>query len=139
MNNLIISLLTLPVFFFHLYIRRPMRWGKVKEGLAALWCMDAVFTVCGILISFALYHYSFAPFLTLRNLLLVAAYLLLTFLFLLLSPSGISLLFPKKQTDHEAILAAEDTQQTFSFHAEMYILFCIHIQEAANKQKLFPF
>lgn len=107
MNNLIISLLTLPVFFFHLYIRRPMRWGKVKEGLAALWCMDAVFTVCGILLSFALYHYSFAPFLTLRNLLLVAAYLLLTFLFLLLSPSGISLLFPKKQTDHEAILAAE--------------------------------
>ncbi len=107
MNNLMISLLTLLFFLFHLYLRRHIRWGKVKEGLCALWCMDAVFAVCGMILSFALYHYSFAPFFTFRNILLGTAYLLLTFLFLLLSPSGISLLFPKKQTDSETLLAAE--------------------------------
>lgn len=107
MNNLIISLLTLLVLLFHLYMRRPIRRGKVKEGLCALWCMDAIFAICGMLLSFALYHYSFAAFFTWRNILLCVAYLLLTLLFLLLSPSGIGLLFPKKQTDSEALLLAE--------------------------------
>ncbi len=107
MSNLTISLLTLPVFLFHLYMRHHIRLGKVKEGLCALWCMDAVFAICGVILSFVIYHYTFAPFFTLHNILLSAAYLLLTFLFLLLSPSGIGLLFPKRQTDSEALLAAE--------------------------------
>lgn len=107
MNNLILSLLTLLCLLFHLYMRRHIRWGRVKEGLCALWCMDAIFAVCGMILSFTFYHYHFLPLFTLRNLLLVTAYFLLTFLFLLLSPSGIGLLFPKKQTDSEALLAAE--------------------------------
>lgn len=107
MNNLIISILVLLVFLFHLYICRHIRWGKVKEGLCALWCMDAIFAVCGMILSFALYHYTFTPFFTLRNMLLGTVYMALTFLFLLISPSGIRLLFTQKQTDSEELLLAE--------------------------------
>lgn len=99
--------MVLLVFFFHLYVRRHLRLGKVKEGLCALWCMDAVFAICGTVLSFALYHYQFVPFLTLRNILLVLVYLALTFLFLLLSPSGIRLLAPSSPTDPQELLAAE--------------------------------
>lgn len=107
MNNLIISLLVFIVFLFHLYMRHHIRWGKVKEGMCALWCMDAVFAICGTILSYALYHYTFAPFFTFRNILLGIVYIMLTFLFLLLSPSGIGLLLPKKQTDPEELLQAE--------------------------------
>lgn len=102
-----ISLLTLLVFLFHLYIHHHIRWGRVKEGLCALWCMDAIFAICGMVLSFALYDYTFDAFFTWRNLLIGMVYFTLTFLFLLLSPSGIALLFPKKQSDAEALLAAE--------------------------------
>ena len=148
MNNLIIPLFTLLVLLFHRYLWYHMRHGKVKEGLCALWCMDAIFAVCGLILSFALYHYSFAPFMTLRNLLLVTAYLLLTLLFLLLSPSGISLLFPKKQTDSEALLVAEFRfNDTLCFVRSffMVLLFCLPIclnlplKEECLLTLLFPF
>lgn len=107
MNNFIIPLLVLVVFLFHLYVRRPIRWGKVKEGLCAVWCMDAVFAVCGTVISFALYHYDLIFFFTWQNILLGTAYIVLTLLFLLLSPSGIGLLFSGRQTNPEELMLAE--------------------------------
>ena len=107
MNSIIISLLVLLIFFFHIYLKRHMRLGKIKEGLSATWFMDTVLTVCGIVVSFYIYHYNFTTFFSLRNILLVLTYLLITLLFLLLAPSGLRLLTHKKQLSIEELLCAE--------------------------------
>ncbi len=107
MNNLMISLFVLLIFFFHIYTRRYLRLGKLKEALSATWFMDTVFTICGIVVSFYIYHYNLTTFFTLRNILLVLTYLLITLLFVLLAPSGLQLLAFKKQLTTEELLCAE--------------------------------
>jgi len=107
MNNLMISLFVLLIFFFHIYAKRYMRLGKLKEALSATWFMDTVFTICGIVVSFYIYHYNLTTFFTLRNILLVLTYLLITLCFMLLAPSGLHLLTSKKQLTTEELLCAE--------------------------------
>lgn len=107
MNSIIISLFVLLIFFFHIYTRRYMRLGKLKEALSATWFMDTVLTVCGIVVSFYIYRYNFTNFFSLRNILLVLTYLMITLLFLILAPSGLHLLTLKKQLSTEELLCAE--------------------------------
>lgn len=107
MNSLILSFFATLVWCFHLWVNSYIKRGKIKEGFCALWCIDAVFAVCGTIISFAIYRYTFFPFLTVRNLVIGGVYLVLTFLFLLLAPSGLSLLARKKTSSEETILLAE--------------------------------
>ena len=107
MNSMIIPLFVLLLFFFHMYTKRYMRLGKLKEGLCATWFMDTVFTICGIVVIFYFYHYNFASFFSLRNILLILTYLLITLLFLLLAPSGFRLLTTGKQLSAEELLRAE--------------------------------
>ena len=107
MNSLIISLFVLLIFFFHNYTKRYMRLGKLKEALSATWFMDTVLTVCGIVVSFYIYHYNFVSLFSLRNVLLVLTYLSITLLFLFLAPSGLQLLTFKKQLTTEELLYAE--------------------------------
>ncbi|MBR4085447.1 MAG: hypothetical protein IKK33_14325 [Lachnospiraceae bacterium] len=107
MNSITISLFVLLIFFFHMYTKRYMRLGKLKEALSATWFMDTVFTICGIVVSFYIYHYNLTAFFTLRNILLVLTYLLITLLFILLAPSGLHLLTFKKRLTMEELLCAE--------------------------------
>lgn len=104
MKHLIFSFLVLVVFFFRLSLRGSIRRGRVKESLCAQWCIDSIFAICGIIISFYLYHYTFAPYLTLRNLLLVALYLTVVLLFFFLAPSGFRLLVQKRPQGEELLL-----------------------------------
>lgn len=107
MNSMIIPLFVLLLFFFHMYTKRYMRLGKLKEALSATWFMDTVFTICGIVVIFYFYHYNFASFFSLRNILLILTSLLITLLFLLLAPSGFRLLTTRKQLSTEELLRAE--------------------------------
>ncbi len=107
MNNLIISLFVLLIFFFHIYTKRYMRLGKLREALSATWFMDTVFTICGVVVSFYIYHYNLTRFFTLRNILLILTYLLITLVFMFLAPSGLHLLTSKKQLTTEELLCAE--------------------------------
>ncbi|MGN1148260.1 MAG: hypothetical protein ACI4TB_07545 [Lachnospiraceae bacterium] len=107
MNSLILSFFVAIIFLFHKVLSHYIRRGKVKEGFCALWCMDAVFAICGTIISFQLYHYSFRFFFSPVNFLWIAIYLLVTFLFLFLAPSGLSLLLKKRTSSEEEILLAE--------------------------------
>ncbi len=141
MNNLMISFFVLLLFLFHCYIRQHIRLGKVKEGLCALWCMDAVFAVSGTVLSFAIYHYSLRPALTRQNILFVLLYLLLTFFFLLLSPSGLGLLAPFKPDTQEKLLLAEyrfhDTLcYVYSFFLALLFFLPILLQLPIKEQKL---
>lgn len=107
MNSLILSILVAVVAVFHWTMRSYMRKGNIKTGFCAVWCMDAIFAICGTVISFVLYRYSFHPFLTLRNAVIVLFYLLLTILFVWLTPTGLVLLGKKRGLDAEQILLAE--------------------------------
>jgi len=106
MNSLIFSVWVLVIAFFHRRMRRYMRQGNIKTGFCAMWCIDAIFAICGTVVSFVLYGYKFQPFFTLRNGILVLVYLLLAFLFVLATPSGLALL-RKKKLSEEAVLTAE--------------------------------
>ncbi|MED9905406.1 MAG: hypothetical protein UFG06_14645 [Lachnospiraceae bacterium] len=107
MNSMIFSFLTFLLFIFHLLAHSCSRKGKIKESFCAVWCMDAVFSILGTIISYYLYQYSLRPFLSLRNLLLVFAYLAVTVLFFLLAPSGILLIYKKSASSEEETLSAE--------------------------------
>lgn len=130
MNSLIISLFIFIVFVFHRFVNISIRNGKVREGFCALWCVDTVFCVCGTVISFALYHYTFSPFLTVRNLILCVLYIGACIVFLMLAPSGFTLLVRKKTASTQEILLGEyrfnDTLCLVrSFF--MILLFCLPI------------
>lgn len=107
MNSLILSILVGLVTLFHLAVRTTVRKGKVREAFCAHWCIDAVFAVCGTVLIFMLYNYNILTFLTLRNILLALAYLMITLLLVLLAPSGLTLLIKRKNTTSETILPAE--------------------------------
>lgn len=107
MNSLIFSFFVMIVFLFHIFMRSNIRKGKVREAFCALWCVDAVFAVCGTVVSFILFRYTFSPYLNLRNILLGGVYLIITVLFFLLAPSGISLFRKKRTSSEEEILLAE--------------------------------
>lgn len=103
MNSLILSALTMTIVIFHMVIRRAMRKGHVGTGFATMWCLDAVFTVCGTVLSYVLYNYPFRLWMTLRNLMLVVVYLALTILFVVAAPSGIFLLGRHEKRSEEEI------------------------------------
>lgn len=107
MNSLFLSFLVLIVFCFHMVIRLQIKRGKVKESFCALWCIDAVFAISGTAISFTLYNYRFLPFFTWRNILVCLLFFMLTFLFLLISPSGLTLFAGKNTRPATDILLAE--------------------------------
>lgn len=116
MNSLMISALVAVVWIFHRRTGSLVRRGKVKTAFCAKWCIDSVFALCGTVISFLLYRYGFEPYLTLRNGMLVLGYLLLTFLFVWVTPSGLSLLKVRRGMEEEEISMAEyalnDTLET---------------------------
>lgn len=107
MNSLIYSVLAAVVAVFHLAMSSYMRKGNIKTGFCAIWCMDAIFAICGTVISFMLYQYRFHKFLTVRNVVLILIYMLITILFVWLAPTGIGLLGRKRETDAEQLLLAE--------------------------------
>lgn len=107
MNSLILSALTLVIAVFHMVTHSYMRKGHVSTGFCTMWCVDAVFAVCGTVLSYFLYHYPLRPWMTLRNLTLVLVYLLLTILFVVAAPTGISLLGRRIKRGKEEIFRAE--------------------------------
>lgn len=107
MNGFIFLLLVVVVALFHLVMRTFMRRGNVKTGFCAIWCMDTIFAVCGTVLSYMMYHYEFYSYLTVRNVVLALVYLLITFIFIWLAPSGLSLLWRKKGLGSEDVLLAE--------------------------------
>lgn len=107
MSSLLLSLFTFIVFLFHLYLRSLAGRGRVRESFCAGWCMDAVFAICGILISFSQYHYTFLPYITLRNFILLLFYLLIAVLFVFLTPSGFFLFTKRSSPSEEELLLAE--------------------------------
>lgn len=107
MNSLILSVLVAVVALFHGAVNSYMRKGKVKTGFCAVWCMDAIFAIGGTVLSFLLYHYAFYPLFTWRNLLLVLFYLMISILFMWMTPSGFSLLRGKRVPDEGQLLLAE--------------------------------
>lgn len=107
MNSLILSALTILIVIFHMVVRSYMRKGHVATGFCTIWCVDAVFAVCGTVLSYFLYHYPLRPWMTLRNLTLVLVYLLLTVLFVVVAPTGISLLGRREKRSKEEIFRAE--------------------------------
>ncbi len=107
MNSLILSVLVLIVALFHKIMSAYMRRGNVKTGFCAIWCMDAIFAVCGTVISFMLYRYLFQPFFTLRNGVLVLGYLLITLLFVWITPSSLRLLGKRRRMSEDENLIAE--------------------------------
>lgn len=108
MNQIMISVLVILTALFHLAVRSHVKSGQIREAFCAGWCIDAAFAICGTIISFALFHYAFVPFLTLRNLLWGLLFFVVTFSFCLLAPSGLSLFRNrKKDCSEEEILLAE--------------------------------
>lgn len=107
MNSLILSALIVVVALFHLAMKSFMRRGKIKAGFCAVWCMNAIFAVCGTVLSFLLYRYLFYPYLTVRNVVWVFLYLLVTILFIGVAPTGFSLVKKKRNFSEEEILMAE--------------------------------
>lgn len=108
MNQIILSVLILLTALFHLAVRPLVKKGQIREAFCAGWCIDATFAICGTLISFALFHYDFVPFLTLRTLLWGLLFFMVTLLLCLLAPSGLSLFCNhKKDYSAEEILLAE--------------------------------
>lgn len=111
MNSLIFSAFVVVVAIFHLMMKGYMKQGSMKtERLKTIfcagWCMDSVFAICGTVLSFVLYRYVFYPYLTVRNVMLVLVYLLITLLLVWAAPSGI-LLLGKKKSGEEEVLEAE--------------------------------
>lgn len=107
MNSLILSTLVAVVALFHLAMNRHMRKGNVKTAFCAVWCIDAIFAICGTVISFVLYRYVFYPFLTVRNVVLVIIYLLITAVFIWVTPSGFGLIWGRRDYNREELLIAE--------------------------------
>lgn len=107
MNSLFLSFLVLIVFCFHMVIRLQIKRGKVKESFCALWCIDAIFAISGTVVSFTLYNYRFLPFFTWRNILVCLLFLLLTILFILISPSGFTLFIGQRTRTATDVLLAE--------------------------------
>lgn len=107
MNNLILPILFIILSFFHLAVRRHIRAGRVKEAFCALWCIDALFVICSIFISYAIYRYDLLAYYSWKWVLLTALYLMVTILFFFLTPSGFRLFKPNRPASEEALLSAE--------------------------------
>lgn len=117
MNSLLYSLFVMILYCFHQMTRSHILKGKVRESICALWCMDAIFCICGIIISFSLYNYSLFSFLTPGNAVWVLLYLGFTALFVLLAPSGLTLLTAKRCLDPETLVTAE-----YHFNDMLYLV-----------------
>ena len=130
MNNLFLSLLVFIVFCFHMVIRQQFKRGRVKESFCALWCIDAVFSISGTVVSFTLYNYRFLPFFTWRNIGVCLLFLCLTTLFILISPSGLTLLQRRQNcSDLDTLMAEYRFNDTLCFARSFFmtLLFAIPI------------
>lgn len=106
MSNLIFTLLAIICLLCHLPLIPALRRGQVRESFCTGWCMDLLFSICGMILSFGIYEYDLWPQMKWNHFVLLVLYLLLGILFLLLAPSGAGLLRPRP-TLPEALLAAE--------------------------------
>ncbi len=107
MSPLFFSILVGIVTLFHYKLQDTIRRGRIKEGFCTLWLIDTLFALCGLILSFYLYHYRLWEFLTLRNLLLLLLYTTAAFLLFVMAPSGLTLFTQKHSREPEQILAAE--------------------------------
>lgn len=112
MNHLMISFLVAITVLFHIVVCTPVKEGRVRESFCAGWCVDAVFAVCGTIISFAVNHYDPTPFLTLRTLLWGLLFTAAAFLFVLLAPSGLSLFARRKRVGKSSAYRAATDEES---------------------------
>lgn len=123
MNSLLLSVFTAILFFFHRFLRSHSRPDRLREAFLATWLLDTVFALCGAVVSFTLYSYDLYSCLTFRSLSLAGVYLLSTALFLLLAPSGPSLLLKRRPSSGEEILSAEYRfQNALEFVRDFFLL-----------------
>lgn len=127
MNGFILSFFTAILGLFHFWSRSLLLQNKVKEGLCARWCMDAIHAVCGALLSFLLYRYPLTFPFSFRTALFTALYLVVIILLFFLAPMGLSLFGKRSIPSEEEMLLAE-----YRFHDTVsmvrnyiYVLLCL--------------
>ncbi len=133
MNNWILTLFVLILLGFHKVTHTQLLQEKVRESICALWCVDAVFSLCGTIISFYLYHYELLPYLTVKNICTAALYLVLTILFLQIAPSGLSLLKSRRCSDEELLMAEYRFNDTLSGICRFFLLLLLLLPFLKNE------
>lgn len=103
----ILSLFVAVTMLFRLAMHPVIRRGKVREAFCALWCMDTLFSLCGIVFCLSLCHFGPGELLTWYHISWLLVLLALTALFILLTPSGYRLFLKRSTPSKEELLLAE--------------------------------
>ncbi len=139
MNNFIIPLLLILLLFFHRIVRRFTATGKVKEAFCALWLVDTIFAACGTVLSFVIYRYSLTGLPGWQSLIFITLYLLVTVVFLLITPSGLQVFCKaKSKTPEEQLRAEYRFNETLGLVRDFFLLLLIILPLALGLFSLRP-
>ncbi len=107
MNYLIIPFFTILIVLFQKYIQRITNHKRIRENSLVMWCVTLLFSLLGAISSYHMYQYDFTDSFSTGFLTILALYLILTFLFIAVSPSRYRRLLGKWNASEEEILYAE--------------------------------
>ena len=139
MNNFIIPLLLIPLLLFHRTVRRFTAAGKVKEAFCALWLVDTIFAACGTVLNFSIYQYSLTGLPGWQSFIFVVLYVLVTVVFLLITPSGFRVFCKAKPENPDDLLRAEYRfNDTFGLVRNFFLVLLITLPLALRLFSLHP-
>ncbi len=117
MNYLVIPFFVILIVLFGYYLKNTASAPQIRECTCVKWCITLLFSLLGGVLSYHIYHYQLFTPLSPNLLLMLLLYLILTLLFILLSPSGYRRLFSKATLSPEELLYAE-----YNFNHSLEIL-----------------
>ena len=107
MNYLLIPFFVIFITIFQKHLKNSVSYQRIRESNLVLWSITLLFSLLGGIISYQIYQYELIGSFSMGLTLIMILYLVLTLLFVAISPSGYRKLFRKRTCSEEELLYAE--------------------------------
>ncbi|MBQ7920559.1 MAG: hypothetical protein IJ324_11550 [Lachnospiraceae bacterium] len=107
MNYLLIPFFALIIAILQRHLTQSASCKRIRENNLVMWNITLLFSLLGAIISYQIYRYELTAPLSMGQVMILTLYLLLTLLFVAVSPSGFRRLFLKRTYSEEELLYAE--------------------------------
>ena len=104
MNYLLIPFFALIIAILQRHLTQSASCKRIRENNLVMWNITLLFSLLGAIISYQIYRYELTAPLSMGQVMILTLYLLLTLLFVAVSPSGFRRLFLKRTYSEEELL-----------------------------------
>ena len=130
MSNRIIPLAVLLITLIHFVIGKIYKKGNIKTYYFTAWFVDMIFSICGVMLSFSLFHYTPLAIINLNYGMVLLGLVVLTVVLIAILPGGFWAHLNKKKEKEDSIVTQYMINESFGIIRNcLYFGFVIFLSE----------